>query len=150
MRKIVASLAVLAALGGPVLAQPAYQAVPAVTLCGVLKGANMNVTTDQLITITPPSTTYVLTAVRVSNPSISLTTAAGGIYTAASKGGLAILAAATAYSGLTTNALNTAGATASFTPVTAETQATTLYLNLTTAQGAAATADFYLHCAPLP
>jgi hypothetical protein len=88
--------------------------------------------------------------VRVSNPSISLTTAAGGIYTAVSKGGLAILAAATAYSGLTTAALNAAGATATFTPVTAETQATTLYFNLTTAQGAAATADIYIHCIPLP
>jgi hypothetical protein len=54
MRKLLASVALLAVLSTPVYAQPALQSVPAVTLCGVLKGANMNITTDQAITITPP------------------------------------------------------------------------------------------------
>lgn len=145
--------AILAALTPaltPALAQPAYHPVPASDLCGVLKAANFNVTTDQAITITPPSTTYTLSQYRVSAPSVSMTTAAGGVYTAASKGGLAIVPAATAYTGLTTSAVNTAGYTTTVTPLLAATNVTTLYLSLTTAQGAPATADVYIHCVPLP
>jgi hypothetical protein len=153
MRKfLLASVFSLAALTplGAVLAQPALQSVPGITQCGVLKGANFNITTDQAITISPPSATYVLNNMRVSNPSISMTTAAGGVYTAASKGGLAVIPASTTYTGLTTSAANTAGATASTNGATAQLTAATLYLNLTTAQGAAATADVYLFCVPQP
>lgn len=145
----------LGALGTLLLSVPAYAqaALPptvVTTLCGVLKGANFNTTADQAITITPPSTTYTLAQVRFAAPSISMTTAAGGVYTAASKGGLAIVPAATAYTGLTTSTLNAAGYTTTVTPVLAGTQNTTLYFSLTTAQGAAATADIYVHCTALP
>lgn len=108
-------------------------------LLGTLTGANMNATTDQAITINKQNITsrYVITKIIVTNASISLTTAAGGIYPAASKGGTAIVAAAQAYSALTSanHVLNaTLAVNLSYT-------LDTIYLSLTTAQGAAATAD---------
>lgn len=151
MKKLLGiSAAALLASVAPSLAQVAYQPTVVTTLCGVLKGANFNSTADQAITITPPSTTYTLAQVRFAAPSVSMTTAAGGMYTAAAKGGLAIVPAATAYTGLTTSTLNTAGYTTTVTPVLAGTQNTTLYFSLTTAQGIAATADIYVHCTALP
>ncbi len=68
-----------------------------------LIGANMNVTTDQALVpyLWTPGQSYLIKRIRVVNASISLTTAAGGIYTAASKAGNAIVAAAQAYSTLT-------------------------------------------------
>lgn len=108
---------------------------------GVLTGADFNVTTDQAITIA--ATTYIVTGIIVTNASISLDTAAGGVYTAASKGGTAVVAAAQVYSALT--------ASTKYLSLTLEAvagtdvfSATTLYLSLTSAQGAAATADVYV------
>ncbi len=76
----------------------------------------------------------------VNNASISLTTAAGGVYDTASKGGNAIVANTQVYSALT--------ASTKWVDLTIATIGTTdivttgvLYLSLTTAQGAAATAD---------
>ncbi len=113
-------------------------------LLGRLIGANMNVTTDQAIPMFVGNSAFRVTKVSVKNASISLTTAAGGIYSAASKGGDAIVAAAQAYTALTTAALAT-NLTVAATPgntVYAKTVVPTL--SLTTAQGAAATADVYV------
>lgn len=114
---------------------------------GRLKGANFNATTDQAIPIN--SSRYVVRKIVVNNASISLTTAAGGVYTAASKGGTALVAAGQVYSALT--------ASTKFVDLTLEAvagtdvvTATTLYLSLTTAQGAAATADIYVYGDALP
>lgn len=109
---------------------------------GYILGANMNVTTDQAFTMAlPANVPFVLQRILVVNPSISLTTAAGGIYTAASKGGTAVVANTQVYSALTAygKALNLTMAAilefaAGASPI----------LSLTTAQGAAATADVYL------
>lgn len=128
--------------------------------CGWLLGANMNVTTDQAIPISVPSATYMIESIAISNPSVSLTTAAGGFYSAASKGGVAVVAAAQAYSGLTSNTANTTGnallatiATAGNTTVfqgpSQTSPISTLYFSLTTAQGAAASADIRVYCRPL-
>lgn len=134
---------------------------PAVVQCGWLYGANMNVTTDQAITISVPSAAYSINSILISNPSVSLTTAAGGFYSAASKGGVAVVANTQTYSGLTTNAANTtgnllaatlatAGLTTNFLAASSSTVNTnTLYFSLTTAQGAAATADIRVLCNPL-
>lgn len=133
---------------------------PARIECGWLYGANMNSTADQAIPISVPSATYVLDSIWVSNPSISLTTAVGGFYTAASKGGVTVVANTQAYSTLTTNAANTtgnafavtlatAGQTTAFQGPTGTSAIKTLYLSLTTAQGAAATADVRVYCVPL-
>lgn len=132
------------------VASPAAATPPAAyTFCGWLQGANFNTTADQAIYIDAPSPTYALLAFTVANPSRSMTLAAGGLYTAPGKTGLALVPATQAYSGLTTNALNAAGYRISVTPVMAATNLKVLYFSLTTAQGAAATADLYVHCAPL-
>jgi hypothetical protein len=122
--------------------------------CGSLIGANMNVTTDQAIAISVPSVAWVIQGIYVSNPSVSLTTSAGGIYTAASKGGTAIVDSSQAYSGLTSHTANTAGNFLSLTLASAvdNTQFSSVanvFLSLTTPQGSAATADFRVFCTPL-
>lgn len=107
-------------------------------------GANMNTTADQIfaqnVTASPfPFTNYVITSIMTANASTSLSIAAGGIYTAASKGGTPIVAAVQVYSGLTTSAKI-------INPTIANTdlRTTVPYLSLTTGQGGAATADFYI------
>jgi hypothetical protein len=115
-------------------------------LVGKLIGANMNVTTDQLIPITAiaefPSDKYIVEYIVVTNASLSLTTAAGGFYTAASKSG-AIVAAGQVYSALTA-ATKFIKATLTGTALTDLQAGTDLYFSLTTGQGAAATADIYV------
>ncbi len=106
-----------------------------------LRNANFNVTTDQALTPwygIPPGLQYVLDRIIVTNVSTSLTTAAGGIYTAANKGGSAIVAAAQAYSGA-----NAAGAGVDLTISAAGRGVLTAtpIFSLTTGQGAAATGD---------
>lgn len=134
---------------------------PGVVQCGWIYGANMNSTADQPITISVPSATYTIDKIIVSNPSVSLTTAAGGVYSAASKGGVAIVGSGQAYSALTTNAANTTGNSLALTIATAgnttafggpsqgANAVTTIYLSLSVAQGAAATADVRISCKPL-
>ena len=106
-----------------------------------LIGADFNVTTDQAITI--PAGRWVVRKIVVNNASISLTAATGGIYTAISKGGTAIVAAAQVYSALTASSKFldlTLGAGMATDILTA----TTIYFSLTTAQGAAATGDIFI------
>lgn len=106
----------------------------------VLTGANMNTTADQLFTQIGQFSSYEIDRIKATNASISLTTAAGGIYNAASKGGTAIVAAGQAYSGLTT-AVKDVALTIANTDLRS---VITLYLSLTTGQGSAATADIYI------
>lgn len=108
-----------------------------------LIGANMNVTTDQALIpyLWTPGQNYLIERIRVVNASVSLTTAAGGVYTAASKGGNAIVAAAQAYSTLTGP---TIGLDLTVAAVGNGLQTAIPILSLTTAQGAAATADVYV------
>ena len=106
-----------------------------------LIGADFNVTTDQSITI--PAGRWIVRKIVVSNASISLTTAAGGIYTAASKGGTAIVAAAQVYSALTASG-KFVDLTLAAGMATDILTATTIYFSLTTAQGAAATGDIFI------
>jgi hypothetical protein len=68
-----------------------------------------------------------------------MSTAVGGVYTAASKGGSALVANTQAYTGLT-NALTALDLTLAL-PNLILAAGTPLYLSLTTAQGAAATVD---------
>mgnify|MGYP000535348209 CR=1 FL=1 len=116
-------------------------------IIGTKLSANMNVTTDQAIPITRiGSQKYLITKIVVTNASISLTTAAGGVYQTTSKGGTAIVANSQVYSALsaTTTALNlTLAINRTYT-------LDNIYLSLTTAQGAAATADVYVFGVILP
>lgn len=119
------------------------------SIIGYLKSANMNIATDNIIPINVAGAAkYAVTSILVTNASTSLTTAAGGVYPAATKGGTPLVASTQVYTALT-------GATSllSLTLAAAATNitytATNLYLNLTTAQGAPATADVYVFGIPL-
>jgi hypothetical protein len=109
-------------------------------LLGRLLSADMNSTADQAIYVV--SSNYVLYGILATNASTSLTTAAGGVYTAVSKGGTAVVAAGQTYTALTgsTKALWLTIAAAGQDRLTAA----PLYLSLTTGQGSAATADLYV------
>ena len=113
------------------------------------KQLNMNVTTDQTIAINRAQSDrrYIVTRIIMTNASTSLTTAAGGIYNTASKAGTALVAATQAYSTLTTNTrtLNLTLVTPSLSQ-----NAASLFFSLTTAQGAAATADVYVYGKLIP
>lgn len=124
----------------------AYIVTSKTQLLGALKAADMNVTSDQAIGINAAK--YILRRIVVTDASVSLTTAVGGIYTATSKGGTAVVANSQVYSALT--------AATKFVDLTLAAAATTdyqtaaiLYLSLTTAQGAAATANVYIYGDPL-
>ena len=107
-------------------------------MLGKAIGVNMNSTADQSITIR--SSNYIIRRIVVTNASASLTTAAGGVYSAASKGGTAIVASGQAYSALTTS-VKVLDLTLANTDRRTE---TTLYLSLTTGQGSASTANIYI------
>jgi hypothetical protein len=106
---------------------------------GRLIGADFNTTADQAIPI--GAGLYVPRRIIVTNPSTSLTLAAGGIYTGAGKTGTIVVPAAQVYSALT-------GATKfldlTLNSLTDVLSASQLLLSLTVAQGAAATGDVYL------
>lgn len=127
-----------AVLGG----QQALRPQPGLALIGKFSKADFNSTADQRIYLDPTITRCRITRIVVVGASVSLTTAAGGVYTAAAKGGTALVAAAQAYASLTTPAKvleltmqNNADALTT----------TSVFLSLTTAQGAAATADVYIY-----
>lgn len=135
---------------------------PARIQCGELLSANFNTTSDQAIPISVPTNGYMVDSILIDSPSTSLTTAEGGFYTAASKSGVTLVASSQVYSALTTNAVNTTGnallatlTTASNTTAfsgnlnTSNTPITTVYLSLSTAQGAAATANVRVFCRPM-
>lgn len=113
-------------------------------LLGRLLSANFNSTSDQAIALfNPLNQRFRVTKITVENTSVDgMSTAVGGIYNATSKGGTALVAASQAYTGLT-NA-NTALDLTLAVPNAIQTGTTNLYLSLTTAQGAAATADIYV------
>lgn len=103
------------------------------------KTVNMNSTADQAITISGASK-YIVTSIVATNASVNLTTAVGGIYPAASKGGTALVANTQVYSALTAATKYKALTLAAGIGTDYNTEAT-LYISLTTPQGVAATAD---------
>ncbi len=109
---------------------------PAVQI-GSLIGANFNITSDQSITI---MTGYRVTGIMVKNASVSMTTAAGGFYSAGSKGGTAIVAATQVYTALTSAAVQLQCTIAAVVG-----GLSAVVFSLTTGQGAAATADIYIY-----
>ena len=131
----VADQASLIALGCAPLA-PAYQT----NLLGYLDGANFNSTADQIITMVNNAVRFRVTKITALNTSANnMATAAGGIYTATSKSGSAIVASSQVYTGLTTAA--TALDLTIALPNLVQAAGSVLYLSLTTAHGSAATAD---------
>jgi len=115
--------------------------------------ASFNDTNDQPIPIPINISVFCLTRIIVTNASTSLSTAAGGFYSGASKTGSTIVAAAQGYTALTaaaklmnpTLASDGSGTRWSAANLTAlDTEYWQLFLSLTTGQGSAATADVYL------
>ena len=112
----------------------------AIRLLAVATGVNVNATGDQAVLPIINSTNYSVSNVVFTNASTSLTTAAAGLFTAPSAGGTALVANA-ALSGLTASTVVSQRTVAS----TATQSAQNLYLNVGTAQGAAATMDVYVY-----
>jgi hypothetical protein len=112
----------------------------AIRLLAVAIGVNVNATGDQATLQINNSTNYSVSNVVFTNASVSLTTAAAGLFTAPSAGGTAIVsnAALTALTGSTVVSQRTVASTATQS-------AQNLYLNVGTAQGATATMDVYVY-----
>lgn len=106
-----------------------------------LRSADLNVTTDQAFTKIGSFTKFKVTGITAQRVTADALLAAGGIYTAAAKGGTAIVAAGQLWSALSAAAkildLTLAALTSSLTA--------TPILSLTTAAGAAATADVFVY-----
>ncbi len=106
-------------------------------LLGKLLLADLNITSDQAITISGGN--KLITKILVVNPSGGVNIAAGGIYTAVSKGGVQIVASTQVYATLGANL------SLSLTLAKDYTNLNTLYLSLTTGQGGACTVDIYVY-----
>jgi hypothetical protein len=122
------------------------------TMIGRIVGANMNITTDQSATMfLNPGQYYVPTNMIVKDCSASLTTAAGQVYDAASKGGNVLFGSAVTQVFSSCTGAGTAesitGKIATGGGAGAVVDASTVppILSLTTAQGAAATANVYFY-----
>lgn len=111
----------------------------ALRLLAVFKGINLNVLGDTPLPILS-ATNYSVANVVMANASISLTTAAAGLFTAPGAGGTGIVANA-ALSALTGPTIVSQRTVASTTNRTEQ----ALYWNVATAQGAPATADLYVY-----
>jgi len=112
----------------------------AIRLLAVATGVNVNATGDQAVLRIINAQNYSVSNVVFTNASISLSSAAAGLFTAPSAGGTGIVAnaALSALTGPTIVSQRTVASTA--TPVSQ-----ILYLNVGTAQGAAATMDVYVY-----
>jgi len=112
----------------------------AIRLLGVATGVNVNATGDQAVIAIANSTNYSISNVVFTNASISLSSAAAGLFTAPAAAGTGVVANA-ALSALTGPTVVSQRTVAS----TAIQSAQNLYLNVGTAQGAAATMDVYVY-----
>ena len=128
---------------GPAVTQSAHPSNvttnQALRLLAVYKGVNANATGDTVLPIVN-STSYSVSNVIFTNASISLTTAAAGLFTAPAAGGTGLVAnaALSALTGSTVVSQRTVASTAAQT-------GQNLYVNVGTAQGAAATFDIYVY-----
>lgn len=112
----------------------------ALRLLSVARAVNVNAVGDTALPILT-SATWSVSNVIVTNASVSLTAAAAGVFTAPGAGGTAIVASA-ALAGLTGPTVvsqRTVATTAAFTATPA------MYLNVSVAQGAAATVDVFIY-----
>ena len=111
----------------------------AIRLLASYQSVNVNATGDTVLPILNTGN-YSISNVIFTNASTSLTTAAAGLFTAPSAGGTGIVAnaALSALTGATVVSQRTVASTAAQT-------GQNLYVNVGTAQGAAATMDVYVY-----
>ena len=112
----------------------------AIRLLAVFPSVNVNSTGDVATLNIANASNWSVSNVVFTNASTSLTTAAAGLFTAPSAGGTAIVANA-ALSGLTGSTVVSQRTVASTAIQTGQ----NLYVNVGTAQGAAATMDVYVY-----
>ena len=112
----------------------------AIRLLAVVTGVNVNATGDQAVLPIINSSNYSIANVVFTNASVSLSSAAAGLFTAPTAGGTGVVANA-ALSALTGPTVVSQRTVAS----TAIQSGQNLYLNVGTAQGAAATMDVYVY-----
>jgi hypothetical protein len=113
----------------------------AIRLLTSAQSVNLNATGDTVLPIVNTDR-FSVSNVIFTNASVSLTTAAAGVFTAPSAGGTAIVANA-ALSALTSASVVSQRTVASTAAQTGG--VTNLYFNVATAQGAAATADVFVY-----
>lgn len=121
---------------------PVVQGAQALRLIAVAKGVNANALGDTAMQVIN-ATNWTATTVVLSNASISLTTAAAGIFTAVAAGGTAVRTNAALNALTASTVTNAAAATAA--AIALNTTAQTIYFNVATAQGATATLDVYVY-----
>jgi len=111
----------------------------AIRLLASYQGVNVNATGDTVLPILDTGS-YSVSNVIFTNASTSLTTALAGVFTAPSAGGTGIVAnaALSALTGATVVSQRTVASTASLS-------GPNLYVNVGTAQGAAATMDVFVY-----
>ena len=112
----------------------------AIRLLAVATGVNVNATGDQATLSIINSSNYSVSNVVFTNASVSLSSAAAGLFTAPSAGGTGVVANA-ALSALSASTVVSQRTVAS----TAIQSGQNLYLNVGTAQGATATMDVYVY-----
>ena len=112
----------------------------AIRLLAVATGVNVNATGDQAVLPILNSTNYSVSNVVFTNASVSLSSAAAGLFTAPSAGGTGVVANA-ALSAMTSSTVVSQRTVASTAIQTGQ----NLYLNVGTAQGATATMDVYVY-----
>lgn len=123
-----------------------HSSIGVMQLLFTLNAANMNVTTDQPFTKAWAFNEYEIATIRCRDADGTLSTAAGGIYTAAAKGGTALVAAGQAYSGITGTGQ---GIDLTIAAAGRAKQTATPIFALTTAQGAARVATLEIWGIPL-
>lgn len=111
----------------------------AIRLLASYQGVNVNATGDTVLPVINTNS-YGVSNVIFTNASVSLTTAAAGLFTAPSAGGTGIVANA-ALSAMTASTVVSQRTVASTALQTGQ----NLYVNVGTAQGAAATMDVYVY-----
>ena len=111
----------------------------AIRLLASYQGVNVNATGDTVLPVNNTNS-YGVSNVIFTNASVSLTTAAAGLFTAPSAGGTGIVANA-ALSAMTASTVVSQRTVASTALQTGQ----NLYVNVGTAQGAAATMDVYVY-----
>ena len=108
----------------------------------LLKAAAMTSASDQLMTMLSPPAKYAITSIYATNCSATPAGAVGGIYTAASKGGTAVVASGQTYTSL---ASSTAIEALTDNVTTTALTAAQLYFSLTTgASSGTPTCDVYV------
>ena len=112
----------------------------------VVPNVNFNVTGDTVITVRIPAAHYSVRRLAVKGLTGTFGTAKAGLYTAASAGGAVIAAQQTIT--ISSVADNTVGDEFVLTLGLISLTETTLYLNIGTPQGAAATGNVYLYLQP--